>query len=231
MLVTAICVIASSRVRELVSRQEGEEAERRRWVRELHDDTLQELAAAHVLLTAAGTDPQEQAAAIAGARDIVGRQIHALRRLIARVRPLALDALGLSAALEDLARHTGDAGGIDVRVRAVRLPRLPSDVETTIYRLVQEALTNAVRHSGARHAVVEIDVRDQAVDILVRDDGHGHPAGRFTPGHGLTGMRERAEILGGRLDIATDVTGTTVRLHVPGAAPDRRADSAERGRA
>jgi signal transduction histidine kinase len=208
-----------ARIRELASRHAGEEAERRRWVRELHDDTLQELAAVHVLLAAAvgGDDPHAPATTITEARDIVARQIHALRRLISRMRPLALDTLGLAAALEDLARHTNDASGITIQVRAAHLPRLPIDIETTIYRIVQEALTNAARHSGATRVVLDMQVCDRAMDIAVADDGH--PNGPFTEGHGLTGMRERAETLGGQLRITSTTAGTTIHLHVPRPVP------------
>jgi len=239
-----------ARIRELSSRQAGEEAERRRWVRELHDDTLQELAAVHVLLAGAAADPgtrsesgtrnesgtqsesgtrsepgtRSEVAAIAQARDIVGHQIQALRRLISHMRPLALDSLGLSAALEDLARHTGDAADLDIRVHAQLLPRLPADAEATIYRIVQEALTNAARHSGAHTVEVGLYLNGPGLDIVIRDDGHGS-AGPFTPGHGLTGMRERAEILGGTLTVTPDGPGTTVRLHVPEIGPKPAVES------
>src|SRR6185437_14438700 len=143
-------------LRELRARLDGEEAERRRWVRELHDDTLQELAAVMVVLGAAnnGQDPHIQAKGIAEARELVGRQIQTLRRLIAQMRPLALDSLGLNAAIEDLAQNAHEATGIDVEVVTEPLPRLPTDTETSLYRVVQEALTNAVRHSGARRITI-----------------------------------------------------------------------------
>jgi len=205
-----------ARIRELSSRQAGEEAERRRWVRELHDDTLQELAAVHVLLAgaAAEREARSEVATIAQARDIVGHQIQALRRLISHMRPLALDSLGLSAALEELARHTGDAAELDIRVHTPLLPRLPAEAEATIYRIVQEALTNAARHSGARAVEVGLHLHGPDLEVVIRDDGLG-AAGPFTPGHGLTGMRERAEILGGTLTVTPGSPGTTVRLHVP----------------
>jgi signal transduction histidine kinase len=211
-----------ARLRELRSRQAGEETERRRWVRELHDDTLQELAAVHVLLAAAtaGSRAEAQTTAIASARDIVGRQIHALRRLISQMRPLALDTLGLAAALEDLARQ-GDTSGIDIQVRVGHLPRLPPETETSVYRIVQEALTNAVRHSGARHIGVQADRHGEWLEITIRDDGRGHPAGRFVAGHGLLGMQDRAETLGALLRIAATGGGTRVHLRVPCAGADQ----------
>ncbi|MFG2044715.1 sensor histidine kinase [Dactylosporangium sp. NPDC048998] len=200
------------------SRLDGAEAERRRWARELHDDTLQELAAAHVLLgaAAAGHDPAAQAAGIAGAREIVGRQIQSLRRIVAQMRPLALDALGLAAALEDLARHARDRDGLDVEASVDGLPRLPAAAETAVYRIVQEALTNAVRHSGAGRVRIEAGPHGPGLRVLVRDDGTGPPPDGFVAGHGLHGMRERAELLGAALAVgAADPCGTEVRLDLP----------------
>lgn len=207
-----------ARLRDLRSRQAGEEAERRRWARELHDDTLQELAAVHVLLGVASTatDPAANAAAIAQAREVVARQIGALRRLISRMRPLVLDSLGLRAALEDLARRTGESAGIEVEVVARDLPRLPAETETSIYRIVQECLTNAVRHSGARRVSVKARHDGRYLRVAVRDDGCGPPPDGFVQGLGLLGIRERADTLGARLVIeAADPSGTLVRLRIP----------------
>jgi signal transduction histidine kinase len=201
--------------RELRARLDGEEAERRRWVRELHDDTLQELAAVMVVLGAAGPadDPPIQAKRITEARELVGRQIQTLRRLIAQMRPLALDSLGLNAALEDLGQHAHEAAGIEIEVLTEPLPRLPTDTETSLYRVVQEALTNAVRHSGARRITIQTSARPGGLRISVSDDGCGRPVHGFVPGHGLTGMRERAEVLGADLDIVgRPGRGTEVRL-------------------
>ncbi|MFI5910893.1 sensor histidine kinase [Dactylosporangium sp. NPDC051541] len=200
-----------ARLREAGSRLDGAEAERRRWARELHDDTLQELAAVQVLLAAAGGGP-----AVGEAREIVGRQIQSLRRLIAQMRPLALDALGLAAALEDLARNARDRDGVDVEVAVDGLPRLPPGAETAVYRIVQEALTNAVRHAGGGRVRIEAAAHGGGVRVLVRDDGPGEPAGGFAAGHGLLGMRERAELLGAELFVgADDAGGTVVRLDLP----------------
>ncbi|GAA3266185.1 sensor histidine kinase [Dactylosporangium vinaceum] len=200
-----------ARLREAGSRLDGAEAERRRWARELHDDTLQELAAVQVLLaTPAG---------VADAREIVGRQIQSLRRLIAQMRPLALDALGLAAALEDLARNARDRDGIDVEVAVDGLPRLPATVETAVYRIVQEALTNAVRHAGGGRVRIEATTHGPAVRVLVRDDGPGAPPAGFKAGHGLLGMQERAELLGAELFVGSGPSGgTVVRLELPAQA-------------
>lgn len=217
-----------ARQRALRSRLAGEEGERRRWARDLHDDTLQELAGVQVLLgtAAASHDPAVQAAAITDARDAVGRQIQALRRLISRMRPLALDTLGLDAALEDLARNAAEASSIDIQVHTADLPRLPADTETAVYRIVQEALTNAVRHASARRITIEAQAAGRALAIIVRDDGTRRTptTGPFPPGHGLLGMRERAESLSADLRItAAEPHGTVVRLSVPVPPPARSA--------
>lgn len=196
-------------LREVAARLEGEESERQHWVRELHDDTLQDLAAVTVLLATAGNEP--------AAREVVGRQIQALRRLIAQMRPLALDTMGLHAAIDDLARHQRDATGIDIEVTPADVPRLPPDTETTIYRITQEALTNAVRHSGATRITIELDADQHHLHVTVRDNGGGITASTakgdpFVPGHGIRGMRERAETLGAQLRISGDEGGTSVHL-------------------
>src|SRR5262249_4778771 len=159
---------------------DGEEAERRRWVRELHDDTLQELAAVMVVLGAADV----RGKGIAEARELVGRQIQTLRRLIAQMRPLALDSLGLNAALEDLGQQVHDATGVDMEVVAEPLPWLPSDTETSLYRVVQEALTNAVRHSKAKRVTIRTTVQPDELVVSVSDNGCGQPVRGFTAGHG-----------------------------------------------
>ncbi|WP_432839011.1 sensor histidine kinase [Dactylosporangium sp. CA-092794] len=209
-----------ARLRDARARLDGAEAERRRWARELHDDTLQELAAAHVLLgaLAAARNPS-QPAGVAEAREIVGRQIQSLRRLIAQMRPLALDALGLAAALEDLARHARDRDGLDVEAAVDGLPRLPAPAETAVYRIVQEALTNAVRHAGAARIRIEAGPHGAGLRVVVRDDGCGPPTDGFAAGHGLHGMRERAELLGAALHVDRAApSGTEVRLDLPAQA-------------
>jgi signal transduction histidine kinase len=189
-------------------RLDGAEAERRRWARDLHDDTLQALAAVQVLLaTAGGTD---------AAREIVGGQIQSLRRIIAQMRPLALDALGLAAAIEDLARRARDRDGLDVEAAVDGLPRLPAAAESAVYRIVQEALTNAVRHAGAGRVRIAAGPHGPDLWVVVRDDGCGPPPDGFSAGHGLHGMRERAELLGAELHVgAAEPGGTEVRLELP----------------
>lgn len=206
----------STRRQELSARLAGEEAERRRWAQDLHDDTLQELAAVQVLLSAAsaGTDAAARAHAIEQARDCVARQISALRRLIGNLRPLALQTVGLVAAVEELARRRAQPGVV-IEVHAEALPRLPAETETATYRIVQEAVTNAVRHAGASRITVEARTTPRTVLVTVRDNGRGSPRGANLPaGFGVLGMRERAQAIGAELTFSAH-HGVVVSLAIP----------------
>jgi two-component system sensor histidine kinase UhpB len=214
-----------ARLGELRSRLAGEEAERRRWVQEVHDDTLQALAAIDVLLATAMASANDEVRAkrIAEARSMVTGQIRTLRRLISRMRPLTLDTLGLAPALEELARRTADTTGIAVRADIGPLPRLPAAVETGAYRVVQAALANAVRHSGAERITIEARPDAGALEVAVRDNGRGLLAGRdHRPGYGMIGMRERADAIGARLTVTSrEGEGTRVGLRIPLEDPGR----------
>ena len=207
----------ASRLAALRARLTGEDAERRHWVQELHDSTLQDLAAMEVALAAAvgQSDAQALAAGVTQVREMLAAQIASLRRLIGGMRPLTLDMLGLSAALDDLAARVSDAAGIQVTTDVDGLPRLPPDVEANMYRIVQEALTNAVRHSGAGTVAVAARLTGSTITISVRDAGGG--GAPLRPGRGILGMRERAEALGAQLRITTGGDGTTVALRLDGS--------------
>src|SRR6202035_277495 len=160
--------------------------------------------------------------------DGLGNEIDGLRHLITELRPAALDELGLAAALEALARRAQAVDGLDVQIQ-VELGqddgrRLDDELESTIYRVVQEALTNVSRHAEANSAVVNISERDGYVRASVTDDGKGLPnADRLGArgdglegGFGMGGMRERAELVGGELEFGpAPERGTRVRLVVP----------------
>jgi signal transduction histidine kinase len=222
--------VASESLRRSVWAQE---IERARWARELHDDTLQELAAAKMLLAVAlrGTEGEptvEREELVERAADLIDRTIQALRHMITDLRPAQLDELGLPAALEALAERARVLAGFDVEVK-VDLPagldeaqRMPEEVETAVYRLAQEALTNALKHAQATRVVVEVREDGGIVDLEVRDDGVGFDAGASTQGFGLVGMRERIALVGGTLAIeAADGGGTVVAASIPSgrAAP------------
>jgi signal transduction histidine kinase len=214
---TAKSVEADRRRRSLAAT----EAERHRWARELHDETLQALGGLRVLLSSAARlhDPDAMRTAMREAAETLTGDIESLRSLIAELRPPALDQLGLAPALNSLAQRTSAVSELEVRTD-VELPqdrRLTPELETTVYRVVQESLTNVVKH--ARAAAVDLAVRcDGAqIEISVSDDGIGfNPDGAVVAGFGVIGMRERVELAGGELSVVRGPqTGTVVRARLP----------------
>jgi signal transduction histidine kinase len=212
--------VAEQRLRESI---EASEAERRRWARELHDETLQSLAAMRVGLSAAlrGSEEELRSAVEATVENVV-EEIATLRTLIVELRPAALDEYGVAAAIESLAERTAARQGIAVDVhvdldweRGDAPARHVPELESTVYRLVQESLTNAVRHAGASRVRIEVTERDGFVEVAVADDGIGFDPGAGVSGFGLTGMRERVALAAGELDIQTAPGGTTVRARLP----------------
>jgi len=199
------------------------EEERRRWARELHDQTLQGLAAAHIGLTVAlETDGPPRKEMIEKAITGVEGEITALRGLITELRPAVLEQLGLDAGLQNLATVCGERYGLDVDV-LVNLPamnrhreELDDELEATIYRIAQEALNNAARHAEASHAIVRVGRDANDIVVTVADDGQGFDTEASTSGFGMIGMHERSAILGGKIDIdSEDGKGTTVRATLP----------------
>ncbi|MET7494969.1 sensor histidine kinase [Streptomyces sp900116325] len=223
------------------ARHDGAERERRRWARELHDDTLQELGAVQVVLSSAAADgrPEAMRGAIDQARSLVGNQITSLRHLITDLRPLVLDELGLRAALDALCRRTSETFGIRVDLRtdpqdADIGDRLTSEAQAHVYRIVQEALTNAVKHAQPTRITVTMEADHHAVTLTVADNGHGMPqppdSRRWpalraaTPpapivrGVGLSAMHERADLIDAQLTLrSVPGKGTTITLRVPHA--------------
>lgn len=196
------------------------EAERRRWARDLHDETLQGLGATKLALSAAlRAQPDVARGQIEGAVAQLEREITALRGIIADLRPPALDELGLEPALRTLAERVGGAGGLGVELDlTLGDRRLGAEVELISYRVAQEALTNIVKHAAATVIRVELRVTTSGLELCVRDDGRGlgESAAERSGGYGITGMRERAEIGGGRLRVEDDAGGgTRVALTLP----------------
>jgi len=197
------------------------EQERRRWARELHDETLQDLAGLRVLLS--GTRRRTAMGPVSPILDQAIERIDAtiieMRRLIADLRPAALDELGVGAALASLIDRITGAWEMDVDLQ-VELPdgqhgRLIPELEDTIYRLVQESLNNAVRHGKARRAIVEVIEQDGEISVRVTDDGSGFDPSRPGGGFGLLGMRERVGLGGGKVEIRSGEAGTTVNATLP----------------
>jgi signal transduction histidine kinase len=200
------------------------EQERARWARELHDETLQSLAALRVGLATQlrSAEPSPLAETVRDAVVDLEREIVNLRALITDLRPAALDDVGAGPAIEDLAERARGRGlEVDVSVdlsyeQGRASERHTVELETALYRIVQEALTNAVRHGGARRASIEIEEDERNIRITVRDDGEGFDTGVKAAGFGLVGMHERAELLQGNLDVeSVPGKGTTVSAVLP----------------
>jgi signal transduction histidine kinase len=200
------------------------EAERTRWARELHDETLQALG--NLRLTLAGArrsgERETMVTAIEQALAQLEQDISTLRALITELRPAALDQLGLEPALLALVERVRTAGlQIDAHVDLAQehgraTERLVADLETGVYRIVQEALTNAVKHGGATRAVVEVLEDEHTLHVLVRDDGAGFEPDAATNGFGLLGMRERAELLEGEITMdSAPGDGASIRASFP----------------
>jgi signal transduction histidine kinase len=201
------------------------ESERGRWARELHDETLQELGAIMLMLQSAHTSGRTEAVdrALQGAIEQLQLSISSLQSLIMELRPASLDELGVQPALEALAKRTSTRYGLgvdthfDLDFDSGRAPtRLTSDLESTAYRLVQEAMTNAVKHSEGNTISVHVVEEDGKILITVRDDGTGFDPEGGTSGFGLLGMRERVELVAGRVFIDSEPgRGTVVRAELP----------------
>jgi signal transduction histidine kinase len=218
----AVAVDLSQRVaRDTVRRVvEAQELERRRLARELHDETGQALTS--ILLGLKGirgaASPEEAERAEAAVREGVVQALQDVRRLAVELRPSALDDFGLVPALERLAATFAERSGIRTEVQANLLEdRLPAEVETMLYRLVQEALTNVVKHAAAERVSILLTRRPNGVSAVVEDDGSG-----FLPDEvrddalGIVGMRERLGLLGGTLTVESRPgSGTALVAFVP----------------
>jgi signal transduction histidine kinase len=218
---TAIATARSVELERASQRLAAAEQERARWARELHDETLQNLAALRIGLTL-----QLRKGSLDGLTAVVGEavdqlesEIFNLRSLITALRPIVLDDAGVQAAIEDLAeRARRDGPEVELRVAlgSGRAGRLSTDLEITLYRITQEALTNARKHGGAAHVLVEIQDYGRYVHLAVRDDGRGFDPRAKANGFGLHIMRERAELLGGTLEIdSAPGRGTQITVDLP----------------
>ena len=218
----ALAVDLSERIAQDALRRvvEAQELERRRLARELHDETGQALTSILLGLKALeekADDPASRAAT-EELRELVVSTLQDVRRLAVELRPSALDDFGLVAALERLAESFAEQTAISVDFQtALADERLPPDVETALYRIVQESLTNVVKHARARRVSILLARKEGAVKAVVEDDGQGFDAAEQTgDGYGLVGMRERLALLGGRLEVeSTRDAGTTIAAEVP----------------
>jgi two-component system, NarL family, sensor histidine kinase DevS len=209
--------VARDALRRVVA---GQELERRRLARELHDETGQALTS--ILLGLKHLEetnsPESARAAAAELREQIVETLQSVRRLAVELRPSALDDFGLAPALERLAEAFGEQSGIAVDIQTnLDSQRLAPEVETALYRIVQEALTNVAKHAEATHVSIVVTRKASSVTAVIEDDGQGFGAGGGTgEGLGLVGMKERVGLLGGRLVLeSTEGAGTTVVAEVP----------------
>lgn len=224
-------VVQRTAERDLLRRRliDAEEDERRRLARELHDEVGQHLTALGLGLQALSdvappnSEVDRRAADLRAVVSAMGRELHALA---VRLRPKSLDDFGLEAALITHADEWSRRSGIAIDLHShVGNERLPNAIESAVYRIVQEALTNVARHSGATRAGVVVERRRGHVVAIIEDNGCGFdasaaattpPAGVERAGLGLLGIRERAALLGGKVEIeSTAGAGTTLFVRIP----------------
>ncbi|RME85307.1 MAG: HAMP domain-containing protein [Caldilineae bacterium] len=204
----------------------AQEEERRRVARELHDETAQALASLVVGLRNVEEAPNEQVmrARLGDLRHVLGTTVEDVRRLARDLRPMALDDLGLVTALLLYADEYRQRFGVPVRIEVVDMEDVPLSplLETTVYRIVQEALINAARHAACTEISVLLQAHDNILSVIVEDNGRGFDVGRVLgDGYnrsqfGIYGMKERAELVGGELQIeSAPGKGCTVYLRIP----------------
>jgi signal transduction histidine kinase len=196
------------------------EAERARWARELHDETLQALGSLRLVLSAGARAGELEAMSRAIAQSLEQLELDTatLRGLITELRPAALDQLGLEpAVLALIDRFRASGLDVDVNIDLARgQDRLKPELETGIYRIVQEALTNAVKHGDAERAAVELVEDERGIRVSIRDDGEGFEPTAATDGFGLLGMHERVELLQGELTVeSAPGNGTQISVSLP----------------
>jgi signal transduction histidine kinase len=220
---TAVALAQSVQADRLRSSMAAADAERRRWARELHDETLQGLGGLRLLLSSAlrHDDLQRAQEAMREAVERIEREIENLRSIITELRPAALDELGLRTAIEGLLDRHREQSGFQIDGE-LALPgpmageaRLDEELESTVYRLVQEALTNVAKHARANRVRVAVRESDGELLVEVQDDGAGFDPDTGSHGFGLAGMQERVSLADGTLSIDSGEHGTLVRACLP----------------
>ena len=197
---------------------EQQERERGALARELHDQLGQSLVAISLdLESIKGELSPASRARVSESMRIIKEMIKQVQTLAFELRPSMLDELGLVEALRNLVTRHGERAGVRASFTATPTDaRAPVEIETACFRIVQEALSNVARHARARHVGVTLTAQDDALEVTVRDDGVGFNLERPRTGLGLMGMDERADFVGGRLDIdSAPGAGTTLRARFP----------------
>ncbi|MDP3062299.1 MAG: cache domain-containing protein [Chloroflexota bacterium] len=202
----------------------AQEEERKRIARELHDETSQNMARMTMSLDRAvqARDAGSRRTHLAEARELLLKTLEGVHRIIYDLRPSILDDLGLMPALQWYAEQRLSSQGVNVTWEVnARDTRLPTLVETALFRIVQEALTNVAKHARAENVIVSMDLGAEAVTIEVEDDGVGFdpalaPVGQETQGLGIRGMKERVAILGGQFELRSQPGGgAQLRIWIP----------------
>jgi signal transduction histidine kinase len=215
-------VVVAARTRELrVLSQElirAQEAERQRVSRELHDEAGQLMVELSLSLDAAYDElPKEQHAIrkhLKNVRTLISRVTKSIRSLARSLRPPALEVAGINAVLEDLCEEYSNFSRMPVSYLGQEI-ELPDVVSISLYRFVQETLTNVVKHAKASLAEVRLEILDGYVCLTVSDNGKGMNPASPSGGLGLLGIQERAALLGGWVDIQSSEDGTSVKICVP----------------
>jgi signal transduction histidine kinase len=208
--------VARDALRRVVAAQE---VERRRLARELHDETGQALTS--ILLGLRGLEEtferDESRVALARIRDLTVNTLQDVRRLAVELRPKALDDFGLVPALEQLTETWSVATAIGVDFAAnLEHDRFSTEIATALYRIVQESLTNVVKHAHASHVSILLTRKNGSVVAVIEDDGNGFDLAEVRDGFGIEGMRERVALLDGRLRIeSARGAGTTLVVEIP----------------
>ncbi|WP_144110345.1 cache domain-containing protein [Paraburkholderia sp. BCC1886] len=212
---------------------ESQERERARLSRELHDGISQMMVSAKLLLESALARFERSAvrepaaeAALTTSLTRLSDTLREVRRISHALRPSMLDDLGVAAALEQLARELGDESGIDIgftQILHTHAAVLPEAVNTVLFRIAQEALTNIVRHAQASNASLALEVSSDSVSLSIADNGRGfdvtHAFVGRRSGVGLRNMSERVEALGGKLSLSSQTGHTLVTARVPLSTP------------
>jgi signal transduction histidine kinase len=206
-----------------------QDEERRRVARDVHDSAGQMVAALSINIDRLDNDlgEKQKAQLLNDTKSIMKGLIAELRTISHLLHPPLLDEVGLSSALQWYVDGFRERSGIEADLHIDKdLHRLPSEVEIAAFRVVQECLTNVLRHSGASKAIVSLSVIDSHFRLEVRDNGKGFSSAQrgtgdfpLTVGVGLSGMRERVSLLGGRLNIESHPTGTSVTADFPVQIP------------
>ena len=202
----------------------AQEEERARVARDLHDEVNQSLTALLLRLEAARVKaPVELAHELAETKALANQAMEELLMLARQLRPTALDDLGLKAALAGHVKELGRRGKVNASFDSSGdFSGLPADVQLVVYRVAQEALSNAAQHSGAEHVQVHLAREGDRVELTVADDGSGFTFDQAASGLGIAGMRERALLVGGDMQVESRLdSGTRVRLTVPLEPADR----------